>query len=959
MKVKVFSWFMIFLLMLPNFSVFVQANEHSEGDDETVLVNFGESGVEYVLDDFGGAESGIVEDPTDTSNEVVEVVKSEGAASWAGTTFGQAPENTIQAIPFTESNTKMSVKVFSPKEGIEVRLKAEEKGDPTRSVETGAVTTTSNEWETLEFDFSNQSPGTEYLIYDYTFNMISIFFDFGNEGAGDTYYFDDLKFLGQAGSPSTGDGDQGNNDNTLFLIGGEESRELSVEPGTSAEADILPQSRETLTYEIDNVSGEYNGSGNTLANLYLNGLDIALDFVAKASYDFNGDGNWDRTEETPWLATDGNTESESYEEFTQEFTQNVTGDSYSEFTNGKIRVEVSLAIGGSDGELKVNAPDEASSIELPYSLSFDGSEPSDPSDPGDGDEPTDPTDSEHDWQLTWSDEFEGTELDTSKWKIDIGNGFYDGDEWIDGWGNNEKQSYQEDNVRVEDGRLILEAREETVSDEQGEYDYTSGKVLTDELFSQAYGRFEASMKLPEGQGYWPAFWMMPQDDIYGGWAASGEIDIMENRGSETDKVGAAIHYGDVWPFNTYSAAEYDFPEGQSTTEFNEYSIEWEPGEIRWYVNDELYSTKTEWGTANGEYPAPFDQEFYLILNLAVGGWYGGDPDGTTEFPGQVEVDYVRVYEDANADHPEPGQPTDPGDGDGEDPGDGDQEPLDPSKDWQEVGDNLIIDGTFEETTEFGDEQNSIVWNVFNLGDYEGWAGLADFSIENEELKATIQQVGWEWWHIQFMQDVTVPTGNYKVEFDMRSERDRNVSVELAGSESGIMEFNVGSSMETYEGYINVESAGDFRLMFGLGRGEDDPELAVPYDLFIDNVRLVEVVEGDGNGEDPGDGDGEDPGDGNGEDPGDGNGEDPVSLEELYHLIGDLEENGEIKKSASKQLMNSLNVAEKHYEGGRQKQAINHLERFLSTVDKNQMRNSSEEVKELLKNSGEQLIEEWS
>ncbi|AOM84507.1 glycoside hydrolase family 16 protein [Salisediminibacterium beveridgei] len=248
------------------------------------------------------------------------------------------------------------------------------------------------------------------------------------------------------------------------------------------------------------------------------------------------------------------------------------------------------------------------------------------------------------WDLVWSDEFEGDELDDSKWRMDTGNGFYDGDEYVPGWGNEELQYYDEDNVTVSDGQLTLTAQEESASDDYGSYDYTSGKILTEGLFSQTYGRFEASIQLPEGQGYWPAFWMMPETDEYGGWAASGEIDIMENRGSETDAVGAAIHFGGVYPENTYWSDEYQFPEGESTTEFNTYAIEWEPEEIRWYVNDELYAETSQWYTENGEFPAPFDQDFHLILNLAVGGWYGGDPDETTEFPGEMNVDYVRVYE---------------------------------------------------------------------------------------------------------------------------------------------------------------------------------------------------------------------------------------------------------------------------------------------------------------------------
>jgi len=258
-------------------------------------------------------------------------------------------------------------------------------------------------------------------------------------------------------------------------------------------------------------------------------------------------------------------------------------------------------------------------------------------------------DAEREWELTWYDEFEGDSLDSSKWNIDIGNGFYNEGEWISGWGNNELQYYDEENVRVEDGRLILEAKEEERSDEYGEYDYTSGKITSEGLFSQSYGRFEASMKLPEGQGYWPAFWMMPEDDVYGGWAASGEIDIMENRGSETNQVSGAIHYGGIYPNNTYSEGAYRFDEG-STQEFNTYAVEWEPEEIRWYVNDELFYRTSDWHSEEGEYPAPFDQEFHLILNLAVGGWFGGDPDEITEFPAQVEVEYVRAYIDVNANH---------------------------------------------------------------------------------------------------------------------------------------------------------------------------------------------------------------------------------------------------------------------------------------------------------------------
>ncbi|WP_249315848.1 glycoside hydrolase family 16 protein [Bacillus sp. FJAT-49711] len=274
-----------------------------------------------------------------------------------------------------------------------------------------------------------------------------------------------------------------------------------------------------------------------------------------------------------------------------------------------------------------------------------------------------PSSDESDWTLVWEDNFDGEELDSTKWTIDTGNGYEQEDgTWVTGWGNNELQYYHENNVEVENGKLILQGRKVTVSDNRGTYQYTSGKILSRGKFSKKYGKIEAKMKLPEGKGFWPAFWMMPEDDVYGGWAASGEIDIMEGKGSKLHNVGGAIHYGGSWPNNTYTAKDYDFQDGKDITDFNIYSLEWEPGELRWYVNGELYQKLNNWsstGTGNAakfSYPAPFDQEFFIILNLAIGGHFDGNPDESTEFPGQVEVDYVKVYELTGRDYLEPAEP---------------------------------------------------------------------------------------------------------------------------------------------------------------------------------------------------------------------------------------------------------------------------------------------------------------
>lgn len=254
------------------------------------------------------------------------------------------------------------------------------------------------------------------------------------------------------------------------------------------------------------------------------------------------------------------------------------------------------------------------------------------------------------WQLAWSDEFNGTSLDSSKWTFDIGNG-------VGGWGNDELQYYtsRPTNVFVANGFINIVARKE-VPQYLG-YDYTSAKLKTQGLFSQKYGRFEFRARVPQGKGYWPALWMMPQDSVYGGWAASGEIDVMENKGRQTNVVSGAIHYGGSWPNNVFSSAEYTLPAGGVTTDFHTYTLEWSTNSIKWYVDGVLFQTRTSWYSDNGPYPAPFNQPFYLIMNLAIGGRFDGNPDGTTVFPGTMQVDYVRVYTNAPVAPTMPAVPT--------------------------------------------------------------------------------------------------------------------------------------------------------------------------------------------------------------------------------------------------------------------------------------------------------------
>lgn len=247
------------------------------------------------------------------------------------------------------------------------------------------------------------------------------------------------------------------------------------------------------------------------------------------------------------------------------------------------------------------------------------------------------------WSLVWSDEFDGEALDLNKWEA-----LFD----VSGGGNNELQFYtkREKNVRLEDGVLNIEAHNQPftgIDSRNGKEktrQYTSARIRTKNKGDWKYCRIEARAKMPKGQGYWPAIWMMPTDSVYGGWAASGEIDIMEYLGQKTDEVHGTLHYGASWPQNTSSGKPFTLQTGNFSDEFHVFAFEWEEGVMRWYVDGELYQTQTEWKTDKAPFPAPFDQRFHLILNLAVGGNWPGAPDDETVFPQSLQVDYVRVYQ---------------------------------------------------------------------------------------------------------------------------------------------------------------------------------------------------------------------------------------------------------------------------------------------------------------------------
>lgn len=234
-------------------------------------------------------------------------------------------------------------------------------------------------------------------------------------------------------------------------------------------------------------------------------------------------------------------------------------------------------------------------------------------------------------ELTMQDEFDTNgDLNSSLWNFDIGTG-------DNGWGNNELQYYtnRQENAVVQNGVLIMTAKQEDFNGSS----YTSSRILTKGKFDQAYGRFEARIRLPYGQGIWPAFWLLGADIDEVGWPQCGEIDIMENRGQEPTLINGTVHGPG------YSAAEsigkgYELEDDRFDTGFHIFGIEWGPEYINFYVDDVLYNQITP-EDVTGEWV--YDHPFFIIINIAVGGDYVGAPNAETVFPQTMLVDYVRVY----------------------------------------------------------------------------------------------------------------------------------------------------------------------------------------------------------------------------------------------------------------------------------------------------------------------------
>ena len=413
------------------------------------------------------------------------------------------------------------------------------------------------------------------------------------------------------------------------------------------------------------------------------------------------------------------------------------------------------------------------------------------------------------YNLLWADEFDGDALDESIW-------VYDPHE--PGWTNQELQEYttSTDNVFLRDGNLILKAIK---TEKNGQPYYTSGKIISLKK-DFMYGKITARAKAPAGQGLWPAIWMMPRNEgFYGQWPKCGEIDIMEVLGSRLDTAYGTLHYGEP---HAEQQKTYTFKENELATEYHEYSVEWEPGEIRWYIDGNLYQTVNDWFTAvNGEdekpYPAPFNQNFMIQLNLAVGGSWPGNPDETTNFDkAEFEIDYVRVYQkpeyDMNVTKPEANYREALADG------------------------NFIYNGDFAEAEDLTDDVN---WK-FLL--FEGGEGTAEIKDKTMIIKSTNE--GTVDYSVQLVQpELPMIKGKkYRVTFDAWSNEERDIIVCVSAPTAGWIRYlqdttlTIGKEKKTFTYDFEMKDKNDpnGRLEFNMGhRGSTA-------DVYIANVRVEEV-----------------------------------------------------------------------------------------------------------------------
>ena len=415
------------------------------------------------------------------------------------------------------------------------------------------------------------------------------------------------------------------------------------------------------------------------------------------------------------------------------------------------------------------------------------------------------------YSFKWGDDFAGTSLNRSDWNVEL---------HAPGWVNSELQEYvdSDENIQVKDGNLLLKPVEKTNAD--GTKSYTSGRINTQGKHDFKYGYFECRAKVPAGKGYLPAFWMMPADEnLYGQWPKCGEIDIMEVMGQETNKAYGTIHYGEPHDQSqgTYTVSE----KNNFADNYHTYACEWEPGKIIWYIDGVKFHEESDWFSAKsgqGEvtYPAPFDQPFYMILNLAVGGSWVGYPDATTTYDDQqFAIDYVKVYQKDSYD----------------------ENVTKPVKEVTlrdpDANGNYINNGDFSVKEDLADDVN---WKFLTALNGEGTA-----EIKENEMVISTQNAGTADYSIQLVQS-NIPLqkgGKYKVTFDAYADEARSMITDISGPDHNYTRYfadtkvDLGTQKKTYTYEFQMTSSDDAngRMEFNLGNTSSTAK------VYLSNIRI--------------------------------------------------------------------------------------------------------------------------
>ena len=414
------------------------------------------------------------------------------------------------------------------------------------------------------------------------------------------------------------------------------------------------------------------------------------------------------------------------------------------------------------------------------------------------------------YSLVWMDEFEGSELDLNNWSYE---------EHEPGWVNSELQKYvaSENNIYLNDGKLVIQPIK-TVA-ENGDVSYTSGRINSQNKQTFKYGYFECRAKVPTGAGFLPAFWMMPNDEnLYGQWPKCGEIDIMEVMGQQTNKLYGTIHFGEP---HSESQGTKILSSGNFADSFHTFACEWEPGVIRWYVDGVLFHEENDWysttknvGTVT--YPAPFDQPFYLIFNVAVGGSWVGNVDDSTPFDerAQLVVDYVKVYQKAEYDENV-------------------EKPVKEVilRDPDSTG-NYVNNGKFTVSENLTDDIN---WKFMTAN-----GGNANASILNNIIQINTTNEGSVDYSVQLVQaNIPLKKGaKYKLSFEAKAEENRNMNTAIKAPDRGYSAYiSKNTSLTTdwsgfeYEFTMEEDSDANARLEYNMGAAGSTAAIS------IRNVRI--------------------------------------------------------------------------------------------------------------------------